>query len=123
MWNELEHERKLLAMQLSEEAENTPFAPAEQAVISRQLGEIREYVRTNYELSEAQFAVLENRLTYLEGAAARLPRFDWQEALKGVLLTLAVEAVLPPEVIRQVLVLAMRGLAHLFGGALPELPA
>lgn len=124
VWGELERERELLAAvpPAAEEA-NTPFSPSEQAAIASQLREIKESVRANHELTEGQFQELESRLDYLEGAAARLPRFDWREALKGVLLGLAVEAVVPPEVIRHALVLSLRGLAHLFGGEIPQLPA
>jgi hypothetical protein len=58
---------------------------------------------------------------YLEDAAARgLGRIDWRNAFVGVMMGVVVEAILPPEVVREVVTLTLRGLAHLFG--LPSLP-
>ena len=104
-------------------AENTPFAPSEQAQIIEQLRELREFVRSSYQLSTSQLTAIEKRLDYLAEAATRLGRLDWRNLMVGALLGLIVEAVVPPEPIRAILGLIVRGLGHLFGGgAPPELP-
>jgi hypothetical protein len=119
LWGELTRQRELLA-DAPAEIENTPFAPEEQREIARQLREISEYVRRTHELSEAQQEVFEARLGYLEDAASRLGRIDWRNNFIGVMMTLFFESILPPETVRQTLVLTLRGLGHFFG--LPGLP-
>lgn len=120
-WEQIAHQRELVAPELHT-TENTPFAPEERAQISTQLREIKEYLRSTQSLSEASTAAIEDRLAYLEEAAGRMGRVDWRNAFVGVMLGLVVEAVAPPEVVREVLALALRGLSHLFGVPLPELP-
>jgi hypothetical protein len=94
----------------------------ERVQITTQLREISEYVRSTYDLPVPQQTALDARLDYLEAAAARgLGRIDWRNAFVGVMMGVVVEAILPPDVAREALALALRGLAHLFG--LPQLPA
>ena len=40
----------------------------------------------------------------------------------GAFLSLLLEAIVPPETVREILVLTLRALASLFGGDVPELP-
>lgn len=68
-WAELGGERELLGL-APEEAENSPFTPEEQEEIAKQLREIKEYVKEMYPLSNPQLHALEERLDYLETAAA-----------------------------------------------------
>jgi hypothetical protein len=120
-WEQIQREREIVAAEPGD-IENTPFSEGERAQISTQLREIKEYLRTTQSLSEAQLAMIDSRLSYLEEAAGRMGRVDWRNAFVGVMLGLVVEAVAPPDVVREVLALALRGLSHLFGGSLPELP-
>jgi hypothetical protein len=105
-----------------EDVTNTPFTEEEQKAIARQLEETKAYIRRTYELSEAQFRDLESRLNYLTEAARCLPRLDWRNALLGVLLGTVVQGLLPPEPVRDVIQMILRGLATVFGHELPQLP-
>lgn len=120
-WEQIKRQREIVAAEPGG-VENTPFSETERAQISTQLREIKEYLRSAQSLGEAQMAAIDSRLEYLEEAAGRMGRVDWRNAFVGVMLGLVVEAVAPPEAVREVLSLALRGLSHLFGGALPELP-
>ncbi|HUQ23588.1 MAG TPA: hypothetical protein VM049_11310 [Gaiellaceae bacterium] len=120
-WEQIQREREIVAAEPGD-VENTPFSESERAQISTQLREIKEYLRTTQSLGAAQMVAIDSRLEYLEEAAGRIGRVDWRNAFVGVMLGLVVEAVAPPEAVREVLSLALRGLSHLFGGALPELP-
>lgn len=120
-WEQIKRERQIVAAE-PDAVENTPFDGAERAAISVQLEEIKEFLRSTGSLEQAQLAAIERRLDYLEDAAGRLGRVDWRNTFVGVMLGLVVEAIAPPELVREVISLALRGLGHLFGGTLPELP-
>lgn len=123
LWAELSREARAIAGVPEADADNRPFEPDELRRLTAQLHELREYVAKTYELSEEQNRALEARLAYLEEAAARLGRRDWWQFALGTLLGAVVEAVIPPEPIREVILLLARGLAELFGGAIGELPS
>lgn len=120
-WEQIRRERQLVAAE-PDAIENTPFTESERAQITTQLREIKEYLRTTRRLPEAQLEQIASRLHYLEEAAGRIGRVDWRNAFVGVMLGLVVQAVAPPDAVREVLSLACRGLSELFGGDIPELP-
>jgi hypothetical protein len=124
LWAELQREREVLTSTRYEDVENTPFTPDEQTEIAAQLGMLKEYVRATYVLTADQYATIDRRLESLEGAARRgVGRIDWRNQFVGVIVGLMIDAVLPPDAVRQVLVIALRGLALLFGpDGVPELP-
>ncbi len=123
LWAELQRERDLIGAR-HEDAENTPFTPDEQTEIAAWFRQAKEYIRDRYELSAEQYDAIEARLDQLEDASRRgVGRIDWRNQLVGVLLGLAIDAILPPEPVQQVVILVLRGLAQLFGGhGVPELP-
>jgi hypothetical protein len=120
-WEEFSRQRELVAG-IGAEVGNTPFTAEEQAEIARQLNEAKQYVRQTHQLTAGQYETIDARLDYLVDAASRTGRIDWRNAFVGVLLGAAVETVVPPEVIRDVLSLTLRGLGHLFGVDVPGLP-
>lgn len=120
LWGELERQRELVVGE--HEVENTRFTTAEQEQIAGQLREIKSYVRRTYQLTESQYSAIDDRLDYLEEAASRIGRIDWRNAFVGAFLGAVVQAVLPPEPVRDVLNLTLRGLGGLFGVDIPELP-
>jgi hypothetical protein len=122
LWAELERERELFAGRY-EAVENTPFSTAEQLQIARQLDEVKAYLRQTYELTADQQRAIEVRLDYLVDAASRMHRLDWRNAFVGAFVGVLLEAALPERPVRDVLNVALRGLGHLFGVELPELPA
>lgn len=122
LWGALRGEAQLVAGDVGPEAENTPFTRHEQTEIRRQLEEIKQLVRANHSLNETQLAALDSRLDFLAEATSRLGRIDWREAFVGSMLGLVLQAIVPVEPIREVLIIVGRALGHLFGGDLPELP-
>jgi hypothetical protein len=123
LWAELQQEREMLGTAPAEATENTPFSADEQREIANQLRATKKYVKKTYALSEDDMQALEARLDHLGDAAGRLGRLDWRTVVAGTLLTAIVEAVLPPEATRDVLLMLLRSLAHLFGHPIPELPS
>jgi hypothetical protein len=122
LWAELQAQRDLVAG-LAEHADgNTPFTNEEQAEIARKLGEVKTYVRQTRDLTGAQYEAIETKLDYLAGAAGRLGRFDWRNTFVGAFVGAVIQSELPPEPVQDILNLALRGLGHLFGVHIPELP-
>jgi hypothetical protein len=123
LWAELAAQQEALGAGEPALVENTPFTEEERKVIEARLAEAMEYVRQTHELSAEQHAALKDRLDYLVEAADRLPRLDWRNALLGVLFGQVVQAILPAEVVRDVVVTLGRTLGPLFGVEMPELPS
>jgi hypothetical protein len=105
-----------LDMPESEEVENTPFSPQEQETIAKQLREIKKYVKANYELADAKFARIEERLDEAEWASRRMGRKDWFLLFGGVVLTLIVNDLVPQTVVEGIYNSVIHSLGHLFGG-------
>jgi hypothetical protein len=116
LWAELQRARELLTDPRYEEVENTPFTSDEQTEIAAQLREIRQVAQTTYSLSDAEMRSLDARLGYLEAAAGRLGRTDWRGVFVGVIITVILAGLLPPEAVHHVFVTTLLGLEHLFGG-------
>lgn len=124
LWAELQRERAILTGARYEDAENTPFTSDEQAEISEQLRQTREFVKKSYPLSEAQLLSLDAKLDEIEVAAGRIGRKDWQLLFYGVMFTVIVTGLLSPEAAQHILTMALHGLAPLLGGGgrPPQLP-
>lgn len=120
-WAQLDIERELIAAPPAA-TENTPFTAEEQAEIAARIEELKRYARQTYQLTAAQYEAIDARLDYLVDASTRAGRRDWQLLLIGALMGLALEAIIPPESVRGLMVLGLRGLAHLLGVDTPELP-
>jgi hypothetical protein len=124
LWAELQREREILTGARYEAVENTLFTPDEQAEIAKQLREIKEYVKKTYSLSSEQMSRVEARLEEAEAATRRIGRKDWLLLLCGVMFTVIVTDLVPPEAVQHILAMALHGLDHLFGGGgrRPQLP-
>jgi hypothetical protein len=102
---------------------NTPFTPAEQSQIADTLNEIKNYLIESRSLSEAQTESIKQKIEHAERASEHFGRKDWLGMLLGILLSVALSAVLPPDAIQQIFLMAGHGLGHLFGGPGPgQLP-
>lgn len=121
LWAELQQEAELLGVASDEVTQNTPFTPVEQEEIARQLRELAKYAEHTYSLSEAPMRILNEKIDYLVQATHRLGRKDWLGLFIAIMYTLVIQALVPPEFARPVLLILLRGIAHLFG--LPELPS
>jgi hypothetical protein len=118
LWAELQGEREILAGARYQDVENTPFTSDERAEIAEQLREIKEFVRTRYSLSEAEARALEARLDYVEAAGDRMGRKDWRLLFYGQMLDVIIGGLLAPDVVRDILTMALQGLQFVLGGGL-----
>lgn len=115
LWADLEQVRETLIAAQDEDSENTPFTPQEQAEISAQLREIKEYIRVTYSLSSEQLSHVEARFDEAERASRRIGRKDWLLLFSGTILTLIVTDLVTPDAAQHIFVMALHGLGHLFG--------
>jgi len=122
LWAELGSQNELAGGELAG-VENTPFTPDEQRQIEAQLRETKVFVRKSFELTEEQYLAIDSRLDYLVEASGRMGRVDWRTAFAGVFLTAIVTGVLPGDAVREIMGIALRGLAGLFGVDIPALPS
>jgi hypothetical protein len=122
LWAQLQRERQALTVSRYEDAENTPFSPAEQAEIAEQLRQIKNFAKVTYTLSEAQMASLDEKLDMIQAAAGRIGRKDWQILVIGVMSTLIIDRLLPPEAVQHIFATVLQALTHLFLPLLPQPP-
>jgi hypothetical protein len=124
LWAELQRERQILTGARYQAVENTPFTADEQAEIAEQLRDIKEYLKKTYSLSSEQMSRVEARLDEAEAATRRMGRKDWLLLFCGVMFTVIVTDLLPPEAVQHILAMALHGLDHLLrgGGRPPQLP-
>jgi hypothetical protein len=119
-WAQLNKQRDLLAAsEPTSDTLNTPFSPEEQAEIVAQLNEIKQLLVNNY---GADPQALASRIEQLTEASTRLGRRDWLNIFLGTLFGWALNGLVPPQGIREVLALASHTIGHLFGGSVPQLP-
>ncbi len=115
LWAELGNQQELVAFVSGPDVENAPFTDAERSEVLKQLDEIRQYAKTALRLSEQQMQQLDGRLRYLEEATERLGRKDWLTIAVGTIVTMAMEAIIPPSEVRNVFTMLLHPLSHLFG--------
>ena len=112
LWAELQREREALTVSPYEDAENTPFTPAEQAEIAEQVRQVKAYVKTMSSLSEGQMASLEWKLDMLRAAAGRMGRQDWRGVVGGAILGAIVTDLIPAEVVQHIFGMLLKALIH-----------
>ena len=93
LWNELDAGRKLLTGEYS----NTPFTEDEQTEISSQTQQVKEFIKTTYELTAAQIAEVEERLDQAEQASHRMGRKDWLMLFNGAVFSLVLSDLIPSQ--------------------------
>ena len=124
LWERLGQNKEFLAGQPGEDLDNTPFTSGEQAAISAQLKQIRNYITTAHELTTEQISHLDARLEHAEEASRRIGRKDWLMAFNGAVFSLFLTDLITPDTAQHVIMMAVHGLGHLFGigGPPPHLP-
>lgn len=115
LWAELKRVPQVLAASQTTDASNAPFSPNEQSEISGKLDEIKKLVRGRFELTDEQFAVIDERLDDAEEASKRLGRKDWILMFYGAVTSTFMTDAVPPNVIQTVLTTVVHGIAHIFG--------
>jgi hypothetical protein len=121
-WAQLDKQRELLAATEPTgdgDEDNSPFNPEEQDQIAAQLNEIKELLVQTHQVDRR---ALESRIDYLREASTRMGRRDWLNIFIGTIFGWALNGLVPPEGVREVLFVAAHGLGHLFGGGMPQLP-
>jgi hypothetical protein len=93
---------------------NTPFTPEERATVSHQLTAIREQIKMTYDLTAAQEAKIDARFEEAKKASERLGRKDWILLFGGSVFSLILADVITPDIAQHILMIAVRGLEHLF---------
>jgi hypothetical protein len=94
---------------------NAPFGPAEQSRIAAQLREVKDYLADRYPLSDEEISEVEVRLDEVAAATHRAGRKDWLLMFYGVMFTLIVTALLPPDAVQRIMAMVSHGLGDLFG--------
>jgi hypothetical protein len=115
LWAELRREKKFLSSDEYESANNAPFSAAEQSRIAGQLREIKDDLADRYPLSDEEISEVEVRLDEVAAAARRVGRKDWLLMFYGVMFTLIVTALLPPDTVQRTMAMVSHGLGDLFG--------
>lgn len=119
LWAEIRQSRELFVAPL----ENTIFTEGEQAEISNYLRELKEYIKTTYELTAGEMAEVEQKLDQAEEASHKMGGKDWLMLFNGALFSLVVTDLIPPQAVQHILLMTLHSLGHLFGfGAPPPLP-
>jgi hypothetical protein len=123
LWAGVDRQRKFVAATEPGGSDNSPFNPQEQAQIAAQLNEIKELLVRTEQLEGERLRAIEARLDYLRDASTRMGRRDWLNIFYGTIFAWALTALIPPDGVREVLIVTAHGIEHLFGGELPQLPA
>jgi hypothetical protein len=115
-WAELAAQKEVL-VPIAEGAstDNTPFTPQEQTEIAASLDALREYITANTTLTVEQLSVLRGEIESLKQASAEVGRHNWVNQLKGFIFTMVVQAMIPPEVVRQGVYFAVVAIGHIVG--------
>jgi hypothetical protein len=114
-WIDLPHKPNLLLEALYEDLRNAPFTIDEQTQVTRQLSEIKEYVKKTYSLSGEQVSRVEAGFDEVDRASRRIGRKDWLLLFNGALFSLILTDILPSQAVQQILIIALHGMSHLFG--------
>ncbi len=117
LWGELEKQRKLAAAtaEPNDAEEDRPFLVEEQALVARQLDEIKELLIRNEQLDTEGQRRLEAGIEHLKDASRRMGRREWLTIFYGTVFSWALSGLVSPDNVRQAITLAAHGLAHLFG--------
>lgn len=116
-----EHARteSVLAPHFDASTENTPFSAPEVERIRSAIGDLKQLLNSQNELSATQQEYIDARLQHMEEAAQRLGRKDWLALAVGSLSSIAIGAALAPEAARNLL----HSAAALFGWVVTTLQA
>lgn len=123
LWEELRRSKEFLGELNGEDIENVPFTSDEQAEVSAQVKQIKDYIRATFELTSEQIARVDARLDQAEQASRHLRRKDWLLLFNGSVFSLILTDLITPQAGQHIIMLTVHGLGHLFGlGVPPHLP-
>jgi hypothetical protein len=124
LWAELRREQEILSGAEYARMSNAPFTAGEQLRIAEQLREVKSNLVEQYSLSGERLSRVEAKLDEVVEASHRLGRKDWLNIFLGVMLTVIVTAILPPDAVQHIIANVIHGLPDLFGfgGPPPSIP-
>jgi hypothetical protein len=115
LWEELNRSKNFFTSQSEQSTGNAPFTDAEQADISAQINQIKDYIKAAHELTSEQISHVEIRLDQVEQASRRLGRKDWLMTFNGAVFSLILTDLITPQTAQHVIMMTIHGLSHLFG--------
>jgi hypothetical protein len=89
LWSYLSFRPEIGGITLAVTVDSAPFRPDEQQQIREALRRFRNLVTAEFKLTTRQLHDLDERLSYLTRAVARLNRFDWKSLALSSLVTIA----------------------------------
>jgi hypothetical protein len=119
LWGELRQGRKFLGELHEEDVEDTPFTSDEQAEVSGQIKQTRDYVKTTFELTSEQISQVDAKLDQAEQASRHMARKDWLMLFNGAVFSLILTDIITPQAAEHIIMLTIQGLGHLFGFGAP----
>jgi hypothetical protein len=119
LWVALRREKDAFSSTEYRTMSNAPFTADERLRIAEQLREIKVHIIEQYELSGERLSRIEGDLDEVVEASHRLGRKDWLNIFYGVMFTLIVTALLPPDTVQHMIVTVIHGLGDLFGFGAP----
>ena len=114
LWAAVRSTREFLSEPKSAAVASTLFTQAEQAEISTQIQEIKNYIRNNLSITNDQLSDIEAQLDEADEAASRINRKDWLLLFMGVMFTLIITGLIPSSAVQQIFEMTLHGLGHLF---------
>jgi hypothetical protein len=125
LWEELKRNGASLGNEHEHEHEhdigNTPFTFDEQADVSAQIKQVKDYIKTTFELTSEQIARVDETLDQAEKASHHLGRKDWLLLFNGAVFSLILTDLITPQGAEHIIMLTIHGLGHLFGFGGPPL--
>jgi hypothetical protein len=121
-WAELKRTPEILTAARAADASNEPFTPDEQAEIGRRLDEVKQLVRDNFDLTDAQLAVIDQHVDEIKEESNHQGRKTWLYTFYGAVMSTFMTDEIPPHVIQTIVATVLTGIGHLFGiGGLPPI--
>jgi hypothetical protein len=115
LWKVSFDDKKLVAASI-DDVQNSPFNLEEQERVKVAIGELRSFLHTTSDHSEAQLNFIDSRLQHLQDASSRLGRKDWITLAMGTLTNIVVGVALAPEAARELVRTAGSLLGWVVGG-------
>lgn len=96
LWSEIEKYRAALPLVTNEQLVNEPIPAYEVDEIVEKIQLLADKIEKQFELDEEQNQFVRSKLNYLEDAAKRQPRRDWENILISVFIGIAFQLALEP---------------------------
>ena len=115
LWEGLQRAPEILAAVHRPEIRSSPFTPNEQAEIASRIDEVKQLVRSQFQLTSEQLATIDDRLDYSKEASKHTDRKAWLYTFYGAVMSTFMTDEIPPHVIETVVTTVLHGIAHIFG--------